>query len=108
MQTDSHQTGPSRFRLRTVAKFIVLTTLTVTAFVWFCVPPVTNTQPVSLQKNSEGRLQQIGANSETSGLNFEAHVGSRKSSNGVSSSTATTHSSPEFFAERSMMILTRP
>ncbi len=107
MQTDSHQTSPSNFRLRTAAKFIVLTTLTVTAFVWFCVPPVTNTQPVSLQKNSEGRLQQIDSNGETGGLNFEAHAGSLQSSNGVSSSTATSHSSPGFFAERSVMILNR-
>ncbi|MCP4783890.1 MAG: hypothetical protein GY903_23610 [Fuerstiella sp.] len=107
MQTDSDQTGPSCFRLRTAAKFIVLTTMTVAAFVWFGVPPVTNTQPVSLQKNSEGRLQQIDSNGEAGGLNLEAHAGSLQSSNGISSSTATSHSSPGFFAERSMMILNR-
>lgn len=107
MQTDSHQAGPSGFRLRTAAKFIVLTTMAVTGLVWFCVPPVTNTQPVSLQKNSEGRLLPIGADSETGGLNFEAHAGSLQSSNGMSSSTVTSHSSPGYFAERSMMILNR-
>ena len=107
MQTDSFQNSPTKFRLRTAMKFVVLTTLTVTAFVWFCFPPLTNTEPVSLQKNSKGELQQVGSTNDEGGLNFEAHAGSLKSNNGISSTTATSHSSPGFFAERSMMILNR-
>jgi hypothetical protein len=107
MQTDSNQSSRTRFRLRTALKFVVLTTLTVMAFVWFCFPPVTNTEPVSLQKNSQGKLQPVGSNSDGGGVNFEAHAGGLTASNSVSSSTVTSHSSPGFFAERSMMILNR-
>jgi hypothetical protein len=45
--------------------------------------------------------------SDQGGLNFEAHASSLQSTNNVSSIGSTIHSSPGFFAERSMMILNR-
>ena len=105
MQTESSETGTSQSRFRRAATVIALVLLAIIGFVWFCIPPKTNTQPVSLQKDAKGRLQRVDLNDAAGGLNFEAQAGSLKSNNSVSTSASTTHSSPAFFAERSMMIV---
>lgn len=92
-------------RIRTVLCASAAVFAVVFLVIWFLIPPTTNTQPVSLQRDQAGHWQQSSQHDAGTALTLSAHAGSLKSNNSLTTGTVTTHSSPGFFGARSLVIL---
>lgn len=106
MADDSFEQRPKAQKRRV---FCVVALVLITGFLlaWFAIPPNTNTEPVSFQKDQAGEWHEVGGDGAGSGVNLALHAGKLKSTNNVSMGTVTSHSSPANFLSRSLMILNR-